>query len=390
MYRRNFLKSAALTVLPATIPIAPAFASDKKRYEYAPPSTVKFYGDGEMFQPAAYIDVLKEMNSTRAIASDSYGKRGVVEDLEKKFCEITGKERAVFMPTGTMANQFAIAVLSGENTKVFVQETSHVFRDEADAAQSVFNKRLIPLAKGETGFTAEELQQSVDYHNRGEVFKSGMGCVSIENPVRRTNGRMIPFEELKKIQAYCKQQNLRLHLDGARLFMASAWSGVSIRDYSSLFDTVYISLYKYLGAAAGAMLCGDRAVIDKMEHLIKIHGGTMFSNWANAAMALNRVEGFESRLKSAIARANELITAVNGMTGIRIEPLKDGTNIYGVKFTSNTLGQKFVSALEKDHNIRMYPPNEAGESILFVNETILYQDGAKLVSAFRESLKKAV
>src|SRR5687768_2723844 len=209
------------------------------------------------------------------------------------------------MPSGTMANQFAIAVLSGENTKVFVQETSHVFRDEADAAQSVFNKRLIPLARGETYFTAQELQESVDYHNQGEVFKSGIGTVSVENPVRRTDGRMIPLEEIKKISAYCRNNSIRLHLDGARIYMASAWSGVSILEYASYFDTVYISLYKYLGAAAGAILCGDKIVIDRMEHLIKIHGGTMFGNWANAAMALHRLEGFEKRMKDAVKNAEE-------------------------------------------------------------------------------------
>ena len=157
------------------------------------------------------------------------------------------------MPSGTMANQLAIKVLSGDNVKVFVQETSHVYRDEADAAQLVHDKRLIPLAKGEPYFTAEELDASIGYHKSGEHFNTGIGAVSIEVPVRRNDGRMIPFEELKRVSAYCRKQNIKLHLDGARLFMASAWSGVPVKEYSSHFDTVYISLYKYFGASAGAV-----------------------------------------------------------------------------------------------------------------------------------------
>lgn len=102
------------------------------------------------------------------------------------------------MPSGTMANQLAIAVLSDENTKVFVQDTSHVYRDEADAAQSVFNKRLMPLAKNETYFTLEILKQAIENPGNEEVFKSGIGCVSIENPVRRTDERMVPIEEIKR------------------------------------------------------------------------------------------------------------------------------------------------------------------------------------------------
>jgi threonine aldolase len=102
------------------------------------------------------------VNATAAIERDRYGDGGAVAALEKKFEAITGKEKALLMPTGTMANQLAIAVLSGENTKVFVQDLSHVYRDEADAAQSIFQKRLMPLAKEETCFTAEELKKAVD------------------------------------------------------------------------------------------------------------------------------------------------------------------------------------------------------------------------------------
>jgi threonine aldolase len=292
------------------------------------------------------------------------------------------------MPSGTMANQFAIAMLSGENTKVFVQDTSHVYRDEADAAQSIFNKRLMPLAKNQTFFTADELKKAIENLESEEVFKSGLGCVSIENPVRRTDGRMVPIEEIKKISEYCRSKNIKLHLDGARIYLASAWSGVSIKEYASYFDTVYISLYKYLGASGGAILCGERSLIEKMPHMIKIHGGNMFGNWLNAAMASYKLDGIEERLQEAIKRSKEIFSSLNQIPGITISPLDNGTNIYNMKFPSGIQGQKFGESLN-GYFIRMPRPNENGEAKISVNETLLYREPKYIIDAIKDSLNKA-
>lgn len=236
--RRNFLKASGIAVLPAFVP-GIAIAAGKKEQQAAEP-IIKFFYDGEDFTPSMYIDELQKINNKEAIKRDFYLQGGAVAAMEKKFEEITGKEKAICMPTGTMANQLAIAVLSGANTKVFVQDTSHVYRDEADAAQSVYQKRLMPLAKGQTYFTADELKAAITSLKEQEVFASGIGAVSIENPVRRTDGRMIPVEEMRKISEYCRSNNIPLHLDGARIYMAAAWSGVSVKEYASYFDTIYI------------------------------------------------------------------------------------------------------------------------------------------------------
>jgi len=258
VHRRNFLKASSLTVIPALLPFSTLFAKTQKQLQESDKPTTNFFGDGEMFDASAYINKLQEINAASLIKPDRYGVGGSVAELEKEFALITGKEKAVFMPTGTMANQLAIKVLSEDHAKVFVQETSHVFRDEADAAQLVHAKRLIPLAKGEPHFTLDELKKAVEYHTEAENFKSAIGGVSIEIPVRRNDGRMMPLAELKKISAYCRNSKIALHLDGARIYMASAWSGVPVKEYSNYFDTVYISLYKYFGASAGAILCGTK------------------------------------------------------------------------------------------------------------------------------------
>jgi threonine aldolase len=385
--RRGFIKTSGISILPGILPALPAFT--KNNYAPSPPAEpfVNFFGDGELFDGPAYWEQLQLANAKNPVKIDRYGNGGAVTELEQKFETITGKQKAIYMPTGTMANQLAIAALSGENTKAFVQDESHVYRDEADAAQSVFNKRLMPLAKGKTCFTADELKQAVENLDREEVFKSGIGCVSIENPVRRTDGRMIPIDEIKKISEYCRANNIKLHLDGARIFMASAWSGISIKEYASYFDTIYISLYKYLGSSGGAILCGEKSLIEKMPHQIKIHGGNMFGNWLNAAMALHRLDGVEERLQMAIKRSKEIFESLNQIPGVKINALDNGTNIYQIKFPTGIDSRKFSQNMSSKYFIRMAGPGPNGESRITVNETLLHREPKYIIDAFKDSLK---
>lgn len=388
--RRNFLKLSGLSLVPALLPSFVSTANAAPANSDVPSNPViSFTDDGVHYAPADYIAKLQEINQKDPIKADVYGQGGALARLTKRFAEITGKEAATYMPTGTMANQLAISVLNGENTKIFVQDTSHIYRDEADAAQSVFNKRLMPLAPGAAYFTLEDLKAGINFVNEGEVFKSGIGTVAIENPVRRCDGQQVPIEEIRKISAFCRSNGYKLHLDGARIYLAAAFSGVSIADYATNFDTVYISLYKYLGADGGAILCGEKAVIDKMEHLIKIHGGTVYSNWSKAAMALYHLDGLEDRLKQTVTQVNDLFAKLNKLPGISITALKGGTNIFDLKLTAATDAKKFRQALYEKHKVLIRNANHEGIIKLQVNETLLKTDNQSLVAAFTDALAVA-
>jgi threonine aldolase len=386
--RRNFLKLSGLTVLPTLLPGAAANAftqSSKIAAPVAADNTVDFAGDGIIYRPTEYIAKLQEINAATPIEMDSYGGGGTIAKLCEKFADLTGKHACIYMPSGTMANQLAISVLSGENTKIFVQETSHVYRDEGESAQSVFSKRLMPLAPNEPHFTLEQLQEGVKYANESEVFKSGIGAVSIESPVRRSDGKFVPFDEIKKISAWCREKGYKLHMDGARVFLAMAFNGVTLKEYAEQFDTIYISLYKYLGAAGGAVLCGDKEVIGKMDHLIKIHGGTQFTSWGNAAMALHTLDGIEDRLKRSAEKAKELFAGLNKLPGIKISALPNGSNIFDLQVSG--IDPKLFNKALADKNIRIRA--DKGTSKIRVNETILRQGNAALLAAFTEAAKAA-
>ncbi len=390
--RRDFLKSSGLLALPLLTGVAPvaAFAgTDASRTPSKDSDAVYFINDGIFYRPADFLDKLQQIQAATPIERDAYAEDGTMARLLQHCADITGKEAAIYMPSGTLANQLAIHVLRGDRTKVMVQETSHVYRDEADAAQTLFNQRPIPLGKGKAWYTLEELQEAVAYHQSGEAFEAGIGVVSIETPVRRCDNQVFPLEEIKKIAAYCKTQGYKMHLDGARLHVACTYTGASVKDYAQYFDTVYLCLYKYLGATGGAVLCGDKAVIDRMHHLVKIHGGGIFTNWPSAAMALHHLLDIDAVQQQVKAKAAALFPELNRIKGFQVEPIPGGSNISLVKTTGiDTL--KLGQRLRKEHNIIFSQPrNEDGKAIFKVNPTLLRRDNEQIVAAFKDAMSFA-
>nr|WP_287424380.1 beta-eliminating lyase-related protein [Candidatus Brachybacter algidus] len=96
----------------------------------------------------------------------------------------------------------------------------------------MFGNRLMPLGEGHHFFTLEHLKDAISKIDKDEAFKTGAGVLTIENPVRRADGRAVPLEEIKKISEYCKSKQIKMHLDGARIFIASAWTGVPVKEYA--------------------------------------------------------------------------------------------------------------------------------------------------------------
>ncbi|MGB0523458.1 MAG: threonine aldolase family protein [Flammeovirgaceae bacterium] len=387
--RRDFLKKFGLASMPLLLPNVAAATIPNQGKKASTQPLVNFIYDGFFFEPNEYLKKLHEINEAKTIEPDFYGVGGATTALEERFKELTGKEKAIYLPTGTMANQLAIKLLSGNKTKVLAPENSHVFRDEADAAQSVHGKRLIPVGKGKAHFELADLKNTIAYLHQGEVFRSGLGAVVIENPVRRADGRFVPRETIKKIATYCKQNGYGLHLDGARLHLAAAYSGVSVKEYASYFDTVYISLYKYLHAAGGAILCGETKLIDQIAHQIKILGGTTFQTWTNTSVALHYLEGIESRWEKVKKNATQLIESLNKLKGVSIETLENGSNRYHMRLDEAINFKKLATYLSNTHQIWIGGPNEDGIIRFTVNESLLTRPLKNIMTAWKQGVSAA-
>jgi len=392
--RRDFLKKCGLSTASLLLPVTglnamPSLELDNK-ISNTSKTAVNFIYDGLALSPQEYLEKLNEINKKKPIEPDFYGSGGTTKLIEEEFAKITGKEKAIFLPTGTMANQLAIKLLNENNTKVIVPENSHIFRDEADAAQSVHNKRLIPVGKGKSYFDITDLKNEIDYTNNNEVFKSGLGTVVIENPVRRADGTFVPIDVIKNISKYCKENNYKMHLDGARIHIASAFNKISLLEYASYFDTVYISLYKYLNAAGGAMLCGDAKIIDQISHQIKILGGTIYKSWNYTSMALHYLEGINERWSEVVMKSEKLITALNQLNGISITGFNNGTNIYALTLSNDISLKKLAVFLYNEHNIWLGRANDKGIVKFTVNESLLTRDNKDILDAWKKGIEQAM
>ena len=347
---------------------------------------VSFGGDGEPKSARSMLQTLIEFEEEVGLEADSYSLGGNVQQVEEKFAEMLGKEAAVFMPTGTLANHLAVRMLCGDKPRAIVQEQSHLYQDSGDCVSRLSNINLLPLAKDRPHFTVEELRQAVEQSEEGRVL-TPVGALMIESPVRRQEGKVVPFDEMQAITDYCRERGIGTHLDGARLYMMSGATGISAKTYASMFDTVYVSLYKYFGAPFGSVLAGTAQFCDGLYHDRRMFGGGLASANFAAALALKGAEGFEERFNTAIKRAKTLFDKLNTLAGIHVGRIENGSNIFPMNLSRDLGLEKFVKILQ-EHSVSVSlgdPDSRRGT--LRVNTSILRQDVEVLFATFRSALE---
>ncbi len=364
--------------------------SDTTLIPDVPPSnTVIFRGDGEPKTPLTMLQRLAEFDQKFTLKEDTYSLGGNVKQLEKKCAEMLEKEAAVFMPTGTLANHLAIRKLCGVKPRAIVQEQSHLYNDSGDCVTRLSNINLMPLAKGCPYFTLETLKAAVAQAESGRVINP-VGAVMIESPVRRQWGKIMPFDEMKAVTDYCRDKQIGSHLDGARLYMMSGATGIPPADYAALFDTVYVSLYKYFGAPFGAILAGTAEFTDGLYHDRRMFGGGLASANFAAALALQDIDGFEERFNRAMTRAKVLFDKISALEGINVKRFEHGSNMFPLTLESDVDSTRFVKTLE-EHSVSVSPPDgdHVGRIMLTVNPTILRQDIQYLFCTFERAIKES-
>lgn len=326
-------------------------------------------------------DVLARMDAilqTRDKAGDFYLKRGAVEELEQRFAKLLGKEDAAFMPTGTLANQVALRLLCGEKKRALVQQESHVYCDESDAVTTLSAINLVPLAPGRAVPTLEEVDAAIAVSEKA-AYPLPIGAISLESPVRRADGAMVPFETVRAIAERARAKGIGLHLDGARLLLNSGAEGFTAAAYAAPFDTVYVSLYKYLGAPFGAILAGDKGTVAKARDMRHIFGGTIFHGWQAALLALDGLDGFEQRFAKVRAAGDRLLDGLSKVNGYAVRRVEHGTNIHFLEIAEGRRAD-LRARLEKA-GILIGEPRD-GRLALTFNETLLRKPVDAIVKAF--------
>src|SRR5216684_2684666 len=159
---------------------------------------VQFRSDGLGLSPQAYTRLLAQIAETRGIAEDDYSRDGVVAELETRIAALLGKEAAIFLPTGTLANHLALRLLARHGRRILVQRESHLYNDEGDCAQQLSGLVLVPLAAGRASFSLAEAAAEIAGPPEVRVA-TPFGAISIETPVRRMAGEAFDFTEMRRI-----------------------------------------------------------------------------------------------------------------------------------------------------------------------------------------------
>jgi threonine aldolase len=265
-----------------------------------------------------------------------------------------------------------------------VQQESHVYNDTGDGTQVLSNLNLIPLAANKATFTVEEVDTVVKKTDSGRVAAK-VGVISIESPVRRKQGEVFAWEQMKQVAAYAKEKDIKMHLDGARIFLATPYTGVTVKEYASLFDTVYVSLYKYFNAASGAILAGPKEIIAPMSHTRRMFGSGLSQAWPFTAVANYYLDGFTERFAKAVAVSEDLIKKLSANNRFEIHRIASGTNIF--RLTVKGMEAKTFAENLKSKNVmaRTSGPSP-NDLILQVNESLLQSTAAELEHIFVKSL----
>jgi len=380
--RRTFVQAFGTASALAWMEV-PAASAGRAAPAAVPDRTVRLIGDGIALSPRAYAALLHELCESANVREDNYLLGGEVERFEQHWAALLGKETAVFMPSGTLANQLAIRTLAGSRRRVIVPETSHVYNDTGDACQTLSGLTLMPLGAGAATFTLGDVE-SVLARTAGGRVATEVGAILIESPVRRMFGQMFDWDEARRITAFARERGIGTHLDGARIFIASAYTGISPAEYAAPFDTVYVSLWKYFNSGIGAILAGPRRVLDGMFHVRRMFGGNLWEGWSAAVVARHYMDGFLDRMTRAVGVSEAFYGAIAQHPKVGVERFPNGTSL--ARITLKGVDAAAVARRLAERDIVLGSAAANGRVTLVVNETWSRTTGAELARAFEEAL----
>jgi len=247
--------------------------------------------------------MLEAMMSAR-VGDDVFGDDPTVNALEEKVAKMFDKEAALFCPSGTMTNQIAVNVHTRPGDEVILHKHSHVYYYEGGAMMKNSGVSVC-LLDGDRG-RIKAADVAAHLNPKDDVHRPFTSMVEVENTMNKGGGSVYAIEDLREIAKVCRDNNLKYHLDGARLFNALAETGEKPTDYSILFDSVSICLSKGLGAPVGSLVIGTAEFIKRARRVRKIFGGAMRQAGYLAAAGIYALENNTGRLKEDHLRARKI------------------------------------------------------------------------------------
>jgi threonine aldolase len=279
------------------------------------------------------------------VGDDVFGEDPSVINLEKKCAALLGMEAAVFCPSGTMTNQIGIKINTQPYDEVICYKGSHIYKYEGGgvAGNSLASVRLLEGDRGR--ITVKEIETNIN--NVNDVHLPISSVVSLENTVVREAGSYYTLDQIKTISEFARSRNLKMHLDGARLFNALVETGDNAIDYGKYFDSVSICLSKGLGAPVGSVLVCKKELEPKARRMRKAFGGGMRQAGFLAAAASYALDNHVNRLKEDHTRARVLGKEL-GQQGWVKSVMPVDTNIVIFSVVDSTTPENILAQLNND------------------------------------------
>ena len=286
---------------------------------------------------------MREAMAKAEVGDDVYGEDPTVRRLEERVAELVGTEAALFVPTGTMANQIALRVQTRPGDEVIIGWGAHCWRHESGALAALAGVQTQMI--GTDGmFTAAEVRAAF---KAPDPYQAATRVVAVENTHNMAGGTCWDRAQLAEVVAAAHELGMRAHLDGARIWNAAIATGASERELAAGFDSVSVCLSKGLGAPAGSLVCGSRALIQEAHRARKMYGGGMRQAGILAAGGLYALEHHRARLAEDHVHARALADALAGTKRLRVAPPR--TNIVMIDVGGATAQQLIAAA--KPHGV---------------------------------------
>jgi threonine aldolase len=300
---------------------------------------------------------MREAMAKAPVGDDVFGEDPTVNLLQQKVAELLGKEAALYVPSGSMGNQICIKVHTKPGDEIIAEQGAHIFNYETGAIAFLSGAQANLIAGHRGVFTAEQVKRVI---RPKMYYMPRTSLICIENTHNRAGGTIYPLEVIHEIRDLARNEGIRFHLDGARLWNACAETGISPKDYASYFDSASVCLSKGLGAPVGSVIAGSMEFIAEARRYRKIFGGGMRQAGIIAAAGLFALENNRSRLNEDHAKAKFLAGELAKVKGfdIDVEGVQTNIIIIGAERAGRTPDQLLASL--RNRGVLLTPGNYMG------------------------------
>ena len=275
---------------------------------------------------------MRQAMAAAPVGDDQYGEDPSVNRLQDRIAELLGKEAALFVPSGTMANQIGLKVLTRPGDEVVLGHEAHIVWHESGAGAANSGVQFTPVGEGGL-FTADDLAAA--YKPPSHIVFPPTTLVAVENTHNRGGGVIFPQPDAISIAMLARERGMASYLDGARLFNAAIASGRSLADLAAPFDLVSVALSKGLGCPVGSVLAGTREIIARAHRARRMFGGAMRQSGILAAAGLWALDHNLDRLAEDHANARLLAERLAGLPGVELNLATVQSNIVIFRLAAN-------------------------------------------------------